>query len=296
MRKPVPISSINDIPKLGTIAIVISLNTRLFTTLAVASAARNLALPILIVECQSSDGSYETLSTLQFECDTWILRHPARAHGLMIDKLMRELNADRVLLIDSDVEVLDGTAYRLMADAMNNTEASELAPPYGAGWITGGHYMPADRMPDVWFLPRSWIPFSLFDRECCAQLVEAGQSFDMKLEGNEFPVQSIANLLARRARYSLLCSIKLPWLRQFRKERFGRRAPFYFHDTGARLHEAALQAGYRFVDIGEAPMCASITHFLGATRRSVKVAWDGISEDERAIAQKLSTQFGISFD
>jgi hypothetical protein len=118
----------------------------------------------------------------------------------------------------------------------------------------------------------------------------------MVIEGNEFPVRWIADLLARRARYRVTCGWELAWLKPFRKTRYDRRAPFYFFDTGAKIHEAAAESGLGFADIGHAAMMGSVEHFTGATRRAAKTAWAGASDVEQSILQKLSSDYGIELN
>jgi hypothetical protein len=289
---PVPLQCLSDVPFAPMIGVIVSLNTRVFTTLAVASAARYLGIPLLIVECESTDGSYETLSRLVLPTQAWIVRSPKQIHGVLIDRLMRELKSTRVVLIDSDVEVRDAIAFRAMQAAMDVAVAGEDVT-YAAGWAHGDHDMSNDTMPHAWFPRRPWIPFALFDRRICAELIAVGCSFEATEVGNELPVPVLARLLAMRWHVSWARGWTFGWLRGFRKQRRGVSASFYVYDTGALIYEAAEARKLRFGDIGQQTMEASISHFSGATRRTRSERWSGYSAAELPILETLRTSYCI---
>lgn len=296
MPAPTLISNLDELPEFDTVGIVIGIDTRIFTTLAAASAARHLRIPLLLVDGYSNDGSFETLEKLDLPVESFLIRMERRVHGLLIDKLMRELRAKRVLLIDSDVEVKSASAYQAMASAMNEAARDEKKM-YGAGYLHGDHDMTNDGMPHVWFPRRSWIPFALFDRALCVELLERDRTtFEAKRIGNEFPVQWIANLLLKRGHFAVTKGWQFNALKPLRKERRGARAAFYIYDTGALIHEAAEQRGLGFGDIGYDLMAASVEHYEGATRRTEQERWRGQSDAEIKIADTLRTGYGIELN
>jgi hypothetical protein len=292
MPTPQLISNLSELPEFGTVGIVIGIDTRIFTTLATMSAARQLQIPLLLIDGYSNDGSFETLQTLDLPVQSFLIRMQRRVHGLLIDVLMRELRAKRVLLIDSDVEVKSADAFRVMTDALDAAE-NEKNVTYAAGYAHGDHDMANDGMPHAWFPKRPWIPFTLFDRTRCAELIREKQTFEAKHIGNETPVQWIANLLVKRAYFARTQRWSFDALSPFRGERRGTRAAFYVYDTGALIYEAAESRGWTFADIGGSAMAASVEHYDGATRRTERERWQGHSGAELKILDTLRSSYGI---
>lgn len=290
MATPQLIATLEEVPPRATVGLVIGIDTRLFTLLAVASAARHLQIPLLIVDGYSNDGSFEALQALDLPVESWLIRMERRIHGIFIDKIMRELPATRVLLIDSDLEVRDGNAFRAMSAALDQPGAANT---YGAGVSHGDHDMTNDGMPHVWFPRRPWIPFTLFDRARAVALLDAPSTFEAKRVGNEFPVQWIADLLLKRGHFAFSKSWQFKALEPLRKERRGARAAFYIYDTGALIYEAAEAKGWPFAEIGWDAMNASVVHHEGATRSTEHIRWRGESEAEQRISETLERDYQV---
>jgi hypothetical protein len=292
MATPQLVSSLDELPSFDVVGIVINIDTRVFTTLAVASAARQLRIPLLLIDGYSSDGSYETLQMLDLPVESYLIRMSRRVHGLLIDLLMSELRAKRVLLIDSDVEVKSVDAFCAMMTSLDLAEKTEAAV-FASGYAHGDHDMTNDGMPHAWFCRRPWIPFGLFDRSRCKQLISEGTSFAATEHGNEFPIAFVARFFALRWKTRWARSWRARWLEGALENRRGVRSAFYIYDTGALVFEAAQTKGWQFADIGGSAMSASIDHFDGATRRTKRERWQGHSAAELRILDTLKSSYGI---
>jgi hypothetical protein len=291
MARPRLISTLAELPTLDTIGIVIGIDTRIFTTLAVASAARHLRIPLLVIDGYSTDGSFEVLRDIELPVETWLIRMERRIHGIFIDKVISEIDARYVLLIDSDVEVKTPLAFEQMVAAL--TVKTGCEQPFGGGCTHGDHTMETDAMPHAWFCRRPWIPFAMFDRRRCLSLIREGHSFEAVEIGNELPLRFFARLLALRWKMRVTRSWSFAWLRPFRKLRRGVRAAFYVYDTGATLYEAAELRDWHFAEIPWDTMIASVSHYDGATRHARSARWTGHSDIELHILATLKTQYGI---
>jgi hypothetical protein len=293
--KPQFIANLDELPQLSTLGIVIGIDTRIFTTLAVASAAQHLRIPLLIVDGYSNDGSFETLRELNLPTEAWLIRMERRTHGIFIDKLMRELKAARVLLIDSDLEVRDGNAFAAMMQSLD-TAAQTNRLAYGSGCSHGDHDMSNDGMAHVWFPRRPWIPFTLFDRARAVELIDTPSTFEAKRIGNEFPIQWIANQLLKRGHFQFSKGWQWNALAPLRGVRRGTRAAFYIYDTGALVYEAAEARHWPFAEIGWDTMNASVVHHEGATRSAERIRWQGQSEAEQRIVATLERDYRIKLN
>jgi hypothetical protein len=289
---PQLISTLAELPKLSTLGVIISIDTRIFTTLAVASAARHLPIPLLIVDGHSNDGSFEILRDLDVPGERWLIRMERRVHGVFIDKLLRELSAERVLLIDSDIEVKTPAAFDAMMIDLSANRANDNTI-YAAGCSHGDHDMEKDGMPHAWFCRRPWIPFVLLDRVRCAELVSRATTFEVKFLGNELPLQGLANLLAKRAHFAVSKRWPFEFLTPLRKTRHGSRAAFYVYDTGGMVYEAAASRQWHLAEIGWETMNRSVVHYEGATRSSEVRRWTGASEVEQRLLATLRNDYRI---
>jgi hypothetical protein len=292
VAKPHLISTLDELPSLETLGLVIGIDTRIFTTLAVASAARHLPIPLLIVDGYSNDGSFEALRELDLPVESWLIRMERRIHGVFIDKFVRELKTERLLLIDSDVEVEASTAFNAMTTALSAAIA-EGNDAFAAGCSHGDHTMENDGMPHAWFSRRPWIPFVLLDRARCAALLDAGATFEVKFVGNELPLQGLANLLAKRAHFGFSKPWRFRFLTPLRRMRRGVRSALYVYDTGGLVFETAERHGLRFAEIGWDTMNASVVHYDGATRSAEARRWVGATEAEQRLLATLKNSYRI---
>src|SRR5437763_625603 len=116
-------TSIRDVPVAdGVYAVIINCSTKWFTTLALASTLKNTGLPVLVIDCESQDQSENHFAALSHERKwpiTW-LRWPFRPHWQALDQILAETTADRVLLVDSDVELTDPHLFTTMQRALDD--------------------------------------------------------------------------------------------------------------------------------------------------------------------------------
>ena len=120
-----------DIPPYAERAVIINVETRAISTLAVLSVLRHAAVPLLLIDCESTDGSWDHFRRLSEETGFDLLSAPRRPHGEALDRIFSELATDRVLLVDSDLEILDGEIVERMRDWMS------LPQVFGAGFTHG---------------------------------------------------------------------------------------------------------------------------------------------------------------
>ena len=102
------IDKLSALPVADEYAVIINCGTKWVTTLALLSALRHAAMPVLLIDCESCDGSrahFETLAQ-QNELSFHFLAWPLRPHPQALDELFANIPATKVLLVDSDVEIL----------------------------------------------------------------------------------------------------------------------------------------------------------------------------------------------
>ena len=244
-------------------ALVINCSTRHLSTLAVASILAHTPLDVLLVDCESTDGSLEHFSRLRDRLDgrLEVASLPLRPHGETLDRVVREVPSDRLLLVDSDLEILHPGIY----EAMCNRLASEDL--YGSGLLHRGGWMSRESHGlangTTYYMDRMWIPLSLLDVARTRRVLDAGASFaaDREYRGGVLGAR-IARMLSWRFRAPGLRD--LPWLLE--RRRYDAADPSVReYDTGARVHERALAMGYHFGEISSAHYL-DVNHVEGATR------------------------------
>lgn len=262
------LASLADLPWQPAVSVIINCGTKWVTSLALAAARANTGWPLLLIDCESRDGSREHFARLsqRHGLDFYWLDWPLRRHGAALDALFQGIPAELVLLIDSDLEILDRRVVAAMADALRAREDA-----YGAGflhraqWLGAAHGLP-DRVAR--YAERMWIPLVLLRTAPVRQALAEGASFAQQrafLECSGRPV------LSRWLGYRHW----IPGLRRLARGNprdQGDPPPrIVEYDTGARMHASLQRNGYRFAALDE-DLWGDVRHYHGASRSRLTTA------------------------
>lgn len=282
-------------------AVIINCNTRIVTTLALLSALRYAKIPILLIDCASTDGSWDWFCQLSEQHRFDLVKMPLRPHGETLDTIFNENAADKIVLIDSDLEILSPSIVDdVLAAAAQETN-------YGAGflhrseWINGGH-LPLSASGR--YMDRMWIPFTCLKVKPVREALSVGESFMHSRDYFEFPWSlMISKILYARHRVPLLKKIELKFLQRFRHAaNAGKDAPafspaFNEYDTGARLHAFLCnEKQYQFYDFGMGHCAASVKHYHGVTRGVLSPGRDNATPINTILDEviaRLHDEYGI---
>jgi hypothetical protein len=269
------IDSLAQLPSLKRLAVIINCGTKWVSTLAVASIRKAGELPILIIDCESRDGSFDhfTYIAKKYGIDFFWLGWPLRKHGLTLDRLFREAHAEQILLVDSDVELRDPA---LLAEVFHALDRDPDA--YGAGFLHGPEWLGSEHglPPQIGrYAARMWIPFVALRTAAIKGALEQSASFAQRREFLEIEgYPSISHWLATR--------FWIPGLRSIPKRealRSAEQPAFVEWDTGATMHDALLKLGYRF-SVLPSERWPQAHHYHGVTR-------SGLIWKRRKLAQRL---------
>src|SRR5258708_23863026 len=150
---------IQDLPHANERAIIINCGTKTVSTLALVSTLRHVAMPVLVIDCESKDGSLEHFLGLMNRFPFDILSAPLRGHGNTLDWLFSTINADKVLLVDSDVEILEAGIFQFIREYIDEPWT------FGAGFINGPKRIddvPRNVLEGAYLKARLWKPVSVF--------------------------------------------------------------------------------------------------------------------------------------
>jgi len=287
---------LSDLPSQKRCAVIINVNTKWVTTLALLSALRYAQMPVLIIDCESKDGSIEHFERLMGKHEFYLLAAPLKPHGNTLDWLFENIDAEKVLLLDSDAEILNGAIF----DIIEKTDSSRV---FGWGFLHGPGWMTKvqlgyDHERLGLYQERMWIPFSMLDVCKVREALKAGFSFLSHLYYNDFaPSQRISRLLFSRFRHPRWVRSRLPILNIFRKTYYNSKPSYLCCDTGADIFQyLRYEQGYVFVGIPADVHEKYISHFHGVTRKLL----DGqdsnatsIDDVANTIYERLREAYGV---
>lgn len=262
------IGNLDELVGSKQLAVIVNCGTKWFTSLAVASFLRHSAAPVLIIDCESTDGSLEHFAHCFSKAPgtVYCLRLPLKAHGDTLDSVFGNLEARQVFLVDSDLEITNGRIIGAMQQALDSNPAA-----YGAGLLQQGGWMvpPYHNFPPdtAWYHERMWVPLVLLRVGRVRGALTAGESFAAVREHCEAGEGRLSRLLGIRFRLPI-----------FKRMRFTQTAAprnpvvadspqplIKEYDTGSRMHLGLQARGYEFSAISDEYWHA-FRHVNGVTR------------------------------
>jgi hypothetical protein len=220
-----------------------------------------------------------------------MLSAPLRQHGETLDWLFQNINCDNLLLIDSDLEILNGDIVRWMARLIEQNHV------FGAGFTHGPCWL-HDNPGVGYYQERMWIPITLLKTACVRQALEAGHSFSAMVRNNDFfPSRLVSNRLAKRFNNPRTRSLRLSWLDAFKTSYYGQKPCYLFYDTGASVFQhLKYQMGLHFAGFPAEVQMGDVTHFHGVTRAVLNpddpIA-TSMAEISGTIRERLRSEYGF---
>lgn len=289
------LSGLRDLTPAKFQAVIINVSTKLVSTLAVLSTLRNADMPVLLIDCESTDGSVDHFSSLMQTHPFDILAAPLRKHGKALDWLFVNAPAENLLLVDSDLEILDCEIIQQMKGAVQGPDV------FGAGFVHGPDWLgKADGMPDRigLYQERMWIPLTLLSVSHIRRAIASGVSFVDRRIFNDFPeVPWLSRLASLRLRLPVVRHWRLSAFERFRRVYHGRRPNFVFCDTGAEVYgHLKDKCGLTYASLPLEHWTNAAHHFHGVTRRKIKpgennaTVLDDVSDKVR---QRLRDEYSV---
>jgi glycosyltransferase involved in cell wall biosynthesis len=261
------------------------------------SALRFAAMPVLLIDCESTDGSREYFAKLMKTFEFDLLSAPLRQHGHSLDWLFANIPAQKVLLIDSDLEITNGDVIKFMKDYIDHENTFGCGFTHGP-WPLKHH---TDYLQYCYYQERMWIPITFLKTSYVRESLQSGHSFMNKLVYNEFyffePLsRQIFNM---RMRFPRLWNFNPRVLKFFRKTYYGHKPHAIYYDTGADIYQhLKYQCNYSFVGLPDHFYGRYANHYLGVTRALLDTGqeqatqYTSIKDD---VEERLRSSYGISF-
>lgn len=249
-----------------TEAVVINVDTRPVTTLAVLSLIRHAPFPVRLIDCSRSAEETAYMEKLATHLDISFEPRPLKRHGQTLDDIFTETESENLLLMDSDAELLSGQLPLLMEQTISGSGS------FGAGFLQEGSWMLKPQPVHAWYATRMWMPLCMFNTAPVRLALKAGTSFDHRVEYNDLPSwPRLSKYLSLRFRLPGSDAFRLGCLDPLRKEYFGVKPCYVYFDTGADMHGWLTQNGYSLSAMDWSLMPTNIVHHHGVTRR--KLHW-----------------------
>lgn len=265
------IARLHDLPPVKELAVIINCGTKWVSTLALASALRHAAMPVLMIDCESGDGSEAHFAGLarKHGFTFFWLSWPLRPHPDALDQLFAEIPAKFVLLVDSDVEIRTSAVIETMRAAL-----AAHADAYGSGFLQRGEWLgpPQHLLParTGYYAERMWIPLTLLRTSVVRDAFLAGSCFAARRPFFEIGGHPrISRLLGYRFRVPGLRYLRLPRSANGAASAVdGVRPAFIDYDTGADLHHFLVAGGHSYCALPDT-LWGDVHHYHGVTRARI---------------------------
>lgn len=276
------LASIDELEPAPEQAIIINVGTRLPTTLALLSALRHAGMPVLLVDCESKDDSLATFAAMMTRERFDLLSAPLKPHGRTLDWLFGAVRAEKILLVDSDLEILGPEILAFMRTFIDDPRT------FGCGFIDGPGVLVGEQgfLHKAYYAERPWMPLALFKVERVREALAAGVSFVDQVVFNDVVSRGLLTKAARRF------GVRVPSLLRARYN--GLHPELVFYDTGAAIYEELhFRKEQLFVGMPAhfAPRYA--THFSGVSRHVVQGGGTPVDAIAATVLERLRAGYGL---
>ncbi len=286
------IGALEDLKPTDERAVIINVGTKLFSTLALLSTLRYAKMPVVVIDCESKDGSAEHFRELLKTHAFDLLSAPLRTHGSTLDWLFANIPAKKVLLVDSDLEILTEDILLRMREYIDHEST------FGSGFINGPCWLD-DQVGllehNAYYQERPWMPLTMLKVSRVLEALRAGRSFNVRMIYNDFPPsRSISKLLAHlRVSVPWFKRSAFSWLDPFKRPFYGLKPSVVCCDTGAEIYQyLKYERQYLFVGLPEQFHSRYVTHFFGVTRAAIEK--EERCESRSQAQQRLRDAYGVS--
>jgi len=286
------INHLNQLKPVEQRAIIINYNTKNVTFLALLSTLRYAGVPVLLIDCESTDGSFEFFSSLMSKYKFDVLSAPLKIHGLTLDWLFSNINDDKILLIDSDLEIIDKKIILFLNEYIDMPEV------FGSSFLVGPKIIKEEvfkgtNFENALLYERPFIPIALFKVEKIKEAIKSGVSFAACMIDNRFANLPPAMVKITRKIFSIIGKKTSNF---FRKRYFTSYPEYVYFDTGAKIYEHLRYERFLFFSSLPRPFVEKyVNHFHGATRHVInpndKQTGELYNDIDRIVLERLKNLY-----
>ncbi len=261
--------TVPDFPFAKERVIIINCGTSMSATLSILSVLRYCDMPLLVIDCalpkDVGHADYTKLQELQKYCiekqlgSFDLIQLPLRSHGDTLDYVFQNLKADYILLVDSDLEVLNSNYLANMRQWIQTDGC------FGAGFYHGPYFGFANgAFPEGYYKERMWIPFCMLSVKHIREAIADGCSFNIQRVYNDFPWnQRLSGLVYK---YTEHLHISMRWNPLRKVYGGGYKPSFALIDTGAEIYDYLYKKKYFYAGVKTQIYPMYCNHYDGCTR------------------------------
>jgi len=286
------LKNISDLNAEKEMAVIINYNTKLVTTLALLSTMRYAGMRVLLIECDSSDGSLDFFLSLMKRYKFDILKAPLRDHGLTLDWIFGQIESEKVLLVDSDLEIKTSSIISFFRDYIDEPAVFGCGFINGPGWLNDPIFR---ELKGALYHERPWMPLTFLKVAPVRDAISHGKSFAAFRLDNEYSL--LGKLAKVRLQYKLIGRILGKGPAKLRNHFYGLKPAVVYYDTGAQIFEyLRYEKNLYFASLPEPFHPRFVTHFFGITR-NVRNLQDthgggGLSKIRDLVLKRLMEVYG----
>lgn len=286
------LKNISDLNAEKETAVIINCNTKLVTTLALLSTLRYAGMPVLLIDCDSSDGSLDFFLSLMKRYKFDILKAPLRDHGPTLDWIFGQIASEKVLLVDSDLEIKTASIIAFFKDYIDEPAVFGCGFINGPGWLNDPIF---GELEGALYHERPWMPLTFLKVALVRDAISQGKSFAAFRLDNEYSL--LGKLAKIRVQHELLGRIFWKGPATLRNHFYGLRPAVVYYDTGAQIYEyLRYEKNLYFASLPEPTHPRFVTHFFGTTR-NVRKPQDthgggGLSKIRDIVRKRLREVYG----
>lgn len=292
--------SLSNIPFTKERAVIINVGTRFVTTLALFSAINKTGMPVLLIDCtiKGNVEDFNYFEMLMKDHNFDLISIPLNDHGKTLDFIFTNLNVDYILLVDSDLEIIDKQYVRLMKQYISKENIFGTGFIHGSWWLKKTEW---EEPRDGYYEERIWIPFTLLKTKYIKEAIENNISFNAQLFYNLVPKnQYLSRKLLYRVRF--LKDSEFTLFNVLKKKFHGRIPLLVLYDTGSHMYQYLRYKKNLFfagIDVNTGIEEQYVHHFNGITRKLLfddQYHCSSIEEEYVNIKNRLLNEYSFDYD
>ncbi|MBD2550961.1 hypothetical protein H6G65_15485 [Microcystis elabens FACHB-917] len=177
------LADISELKPCKDIAIIINCSTKLVSTLALLSTLRNSGMPVLLIDCESVDGSLDHFLSLMERYEFDVLSRPLQEHGRTLDWIFRHLKCENALLVDSDQEITNPKIITIFKDYIDESSVFGCGFTNGLSWLNDPIF---GGLQGALYHERPWMPLTLLKVAAVREALAHGKTFAAFTLDNEY--------------------------------------------------------------------------------------------------------------
>lgn len=261
------INNLSDLNKVQERAVIVNVNTKLVTTLALLSTIRHAKVETLLIDSHSTDNSFDHFKGMMKSLKFDMISTELRNHGQILDWVFKNARSEKMLLVDSDLEILDPYIINFCRRYIDEYNVFGCGFTNGPAWLTDDEYKNSNLFKAL-YIERMWIPLTFLRVDPIQMAINDGKSFVNIEINNDYTMFPFFSKLRKGNRL---------FFKLFKNGPSCLRNPIHFirphlicYATGAQIYQYLKYEKFLFfVGLPESASEKYVHHYRGITRNTL---------------------------